>query len=75
MYKWYVLLNVLYLGVIEKIPYLKELGIDIAWLNPIYPSSGSDCGYDITNHTDIDPSLGSIKDFEELKDELHKNGL
>lgn len=45
-------------GVIEKIPYLKELGVDMVWLNPFYPSPQRDNGYDISDYTAVNPLLG-----------------
>lgn len=53
-------------GIIEKLPYLKQLGVDMIWLNPIYPSPQHDNGYDISNYTAIDPRFGTMADFEQL---------
>ncbi len=53
-------------GIIEKIPYLKELGVDMIWLNPFYISPQKDNGYDITDYMSIDPMFGTMEDFEEL---------
>lgn len=53
-------------GIIEKLPYLEKLGIDMIWLNPIYPSPQKDNGYDISDYTAIDPMFGTIADFKEL---------
>ena len=53
-------------GVIEKIPYLKELGVDMVWLNPFYPSPQRDNGYDISDYTAVNPLLGTMSDFEEM---------
>lgn len=47
-----------------KKDYLKELGVNAVWLNPIYPSSGVDNGYDVTDFTGIDKVYGTMKDFE-----------
>ncbi|KAL5239652.1 hypothetical protein ACI65C_007062 [Semiaphis heraclei] len=62
-------------GIIEKIPYLKFLGVSAIWVTPIYPSSGFDNGYDITNHKGIDEIMGTIEDFDELTNKLHENGI
>uniref|UniRef100_A0A2S2R4X4 alpha-glucosidase n=1 Tax=Sipha flava TaxID=143950 RepID=A0A2S2R4X4_9HEMI len=62
-------------GVIENIPYLKDLGIGAVWLTPIYPSPGFDLGYDITDFRSIDPLMGSMHDFDELLKKLHENGI
>lgn len=53
-------------GVIEKLDYLKTLGIDYIWLTPFYPSPQVDNGYDISDYYNIDPSFGTIEDFEKL---------
>ncbi|WP_270204699.1 alpha,alpha-phosphotrehalase [Streptococcus anginosus] len=53
-------------GVIEKIPYLKELGVDMVWLNPFYPSPQRDNGYDISDYTSVNPLFGTMSDFEEM---------
>lgn len=62
-------------GLIEKLDYLKELGVDCLWLLPIYPSPLKDDGYDISNYYDIHPDYGTLDDFEELLEEAHKRGL
>lgn len=53
-------------GIIEKLPYLAELGIDMVWLNPFYPSPQRDNGYDISDYTAINPDFGTMDDFEEM---------
>lgn len=53
-------------GIIEKLPYLKELGIDMIWLNPFYPSPQRDNGYDISDYTAVNPDFGTMEDFEEM---------
>ncbi|WP_460648395.1 alpha,alpha-phosphotrehalase [Lactococcus garvieae] len=53
-------------GVTEKLPYLAELGIDMIWLNPFYPSPQRDNGYDISDYTNIDPVFGDFKDFDQM---------
>jgi len=62
-------------GLISKLDYLKSLGIDAIWLTPINPSPDVDCGYDITNYTDIDPQYGTMEDFEELIREAHGRNM
>lgn len=56
-------------GVIEKLDYLKTLGIDYIWLTPFYPSPQVDNGYDIADYYNIDPSFGTLEDFEKLVEE------
>lgn len=53
-------------GIIEKLPYLKELGIDMVWLNPFYPSPQRDNGYDVADYTAVNPDFGTMADFEEM---------
>ncbi|KXT88277.1 alpha,alpha-phosphotrehalase [Streptococcus oralis] len=53
-------------GVTEKIPYLAELGVDMIWLNPFYPSPQRDNGYDISDYTAVNPPFGDMADFEEM---------
>lgn len=53
-------------GIIEKLDYLKELGVDYIWLTPFYTSPQKDNGYDIADYYNIDPRYGTMADFEEL---------
>ncbi|AHX16902.1 alpha,alpha-phosphotrehalase [Bacillus cereus] len=53
-------------GVTEKLDYLKELGVDYIWLTPIYQSPQNDNGYDVSDYYNIDPSYGTMEEFEEL---------
>ena len=62
-------------GITEKLDYIKELGADIIWLNPIYDSPHVDNGYDIANYRKIDSSLGNMSDFDRLLHLAHKKGL
>ena len=62
-------------GITLKIPYLKELGIDIVWLNPIFQTSFLDGGYDVENYSAIDSSFGSLPDLREMLDTAHKAGI
>ncbi|XP_043255115.1 maltase 1-like [Colletes gigas] len=58
-------------GIISRLDYLNDLGIDVIWLNPVYPSPLIDSGYDISNYTDINPLFGSLEQFDELVKEAH----
>ena len=62
-------------GITEKLPYIKELGADVIWLNPIFVSPQADNGYGIADYKDIDPSLGTMADFERLLARAHELGL
>lgn len=62
-------------GIIDKIGYLKSLGINTVWLNPIYISPQIDNGYDVSNYFAVDSSLGTMKDVETLIATLHNNGM
>jgi len=59
-------------GIIQKIPYLKELGVNITWLSPVYKSPMEDNGYDISDYRNIAPEFGSLEDIKKLIKELHK---
>lgn len=62
-------------GIIEKLDYLKELGIDIIWISPIYQSPFVDQGYDISDYYRIAPEFGTMEDFDELLAEAKKRGM
>ncbi len=62
-------------GIINKLDYLKELGIDGIWISPFFPSPQEDCGYDITDFGSVNPEYGTMKDFEELLKKSHKNDI
>ena len=62
-------------GIISRIDYLRWLGIQAVWLSPIFPSPMADFGYDICDYTDIDPVFGSLADFDQLLDGMHRAGL
>ena len=62
-------------GITEKLDYLKELGITVIWLSPVYESPGDDNGYDISNYEQIDPAFGTMEDMEQLIAEAKKRGI
>jgi maltose alpha-D-glucosyltransferase / alpha-amylase len=62
-------------GLIEKLPYLQDLGVDCLWLLPMYPSPLKDDGYDIADYTSIHPDYGTLEDFQRLLDEAHRRGM
>ncbi|WP_342372868.1 alpha-glucosidase [Propioniciclava soli] len=62
-------------GIISKLDYVADLGVDVVWLSPIYASPQDDNGYDIADYEEIDPLFGTMGDFEELVAGLHRRGL
>ncbi len=62
-------------GIIEKLDYLKDLGIDIIWISPVYPSPLKDQGYDISDYYGIDPRFGTMEDMDELLAETKKRNM
>src|SRR5438045_5841423 len=62
-------------GLIEKLDYLKSLGVDCLWLLPMYPSPLRDDGYDIADYYGIHPDLGTLDDFKRLVREAHARDL
>jgi alpha-glucosidase len=62
-------------GIIDRLPYLRELGVDAIWLSPVFPSPMADFGYDIADYTGIDPLFGTMDDFDALVDAAHSSGL
>ena len=62
-------------GLIEKLDYLKELGITAIWLLPFYPSPLKDDGYDIADYYDVNPNYGTLEDFRAFLSEAHRRGL
>ena len=62
-------------GIIGKLDYLRELGVDIVWLSPVYSSPLADQGYDISDYYGIDPRFGTMADMEELIREANRRGI
>jgi len=62
-------------GIIQKLDYLKELGIDVVWLSPVYKSPGFDGGYDISNYCEINEEFGTMNDFDEMVREMDKRNI
>lgn len=62
-------------GIISKLDYLAELGIDVLWLSPIFKSPQDDNGYDISDYQDIDPMFGTLADVDELIAQAHDRGI
>jgi alpha-glucosidase len=62
-------------GMTAKLEYLQDLGIDGIWLSPHYPSPFFDCGYDISDYTDVGSEYGTLDDFKTFLDEAHRRGM
>ncbi len=62
-------------GIIAKLDYLKNLGIDALWLSPHFPSPQWDCGYDVADYLNVDPEYGTQAQFELFLHESHKRGI
>ena len=62
-------------GITEKMDYLKELGIDVIWLSPVYESPNDDNGYDISNYKGIMQEFGTMEDFDRMLAAAHERGI
>lgn len=62
-------------GIIEKLDYLADLGVDILWLSPIFQSPNDDNGYDVSDYTAIMSEFGTMADFDEMLEKAHARGL
>ena len=62
-------------GIRSRLGYLKNLGVDVLWLSPIYRSPQADNGYDISDYRDIDPLFGTLEDFDRLLADVHALGM
>ncbi len=62
-------------GIRSRVSYLADLGIDAVWLSPFYPSALADGGYDVDDYRNVDPRLGTLADFDDLLEALHRAGI
>jgi oligo-1,6-glucosidase len=62
-------------GILQRLDHLADLGVDVLWLSPVYPSPQADNGYDISDYTDIDPLFGTLAQLDELIAALHARGM
>ena len=62
-------------GLLSRLPYIKELGVDAVWISPWYDSPMIDGGYDVRNYVEVDPLFGSFEDVRKLIDACHELGL
>jgi alpha-glucosidase len=62
-------------GIVSRLDYLVELGVDAIWLSPHYPSPQDDFGYDVADYTGVDPMYGTLADFDDLIVQAHRRNL
>ncbi|GAB3202437.1 alpha-glucosidase [Geodermatophilus arenarius] len=62
-------------GVLQRLDHLADLGVDVVWLSPVYPSPQADNGYDISDYQDVDPLFGTLEQLDELVAGLHARGV
>ena len=62
-------------GIIQRLPYLKELGVDAVWLSPFFPSPMKDFGYDVADYCGVDPVFGTLDHFDQLLHQAHQLGI
>jgi alpha-glucosidase len=62
-------------GMTRRLDYLQDLGIDAIWLSPFYPSPQCDCGYDVSNYTDVAPEYGTLSDFRDFVSQAHQRNI
>jgi oligo-1,6-glucosidase len=62
-------------GILQRLDHLADLGVDVVWLSPVYPSPQADNGYDISDYQDVDPLFGSLAQLDELIAALHERGM
>jgi oligo-1,6-glucosidase len=62
-------------GVLQRLDHLSDLGVDVLWLSPVYPSPQADNGYDISDYQGIDPMFGTLEQLDVLIAELHRRGM
>ncbi|MCI1637870.1 MAG: alpha,alpha-phosphotrehalase [Bifidobacterium crudilactis] len=62
-------------GIISRLDYLADLGVDVIWLSPVYKSPQNDYGYDISDYQDIDPMFGTLYDMDDLIQAVHQRGM
>jgi len=62
-------------GMIQRLGYLQDLGIDALWLSPHFPSPQFDCGYDISDYTSVAPEYGTLDDFQRFLEGAHQRGI
>src|SRR5690606_30394026 len=62
-------------GITSRLEYVADLGVDAIWLSPVFTSPMKDFGYDVSHYRDIDPTFGTLEDFDRLVEKAHALGL
>ena len=62
-------------GITQRLPYVARLGVDAIWLSPFFKSPMKDMGYDVSDYCDVDPSFGTLEDFDAMVARAHELGL
>src|SRR6185437_8386228 len=62
-------------GIVDKLEYVRSLGVDAIWLSPFFKSPMKDFGYDVSDYRDIDPMFGTLSEFDAMVGEAHARGL
>jgi oligo-1,6-glucosidase len=62
-------------GILSRLDHLTDLGVDVVWLSPVYPSPMADNGYDISDYQGVDPLFGTLADLDHLIAALHERGI
>ncbi len=62
-------------GIVERLPYIASLGVDVIWISPFFTSPMKDFGYDVSDYCDVDPMFGTLSDFDALVATAHKLGI
>ena len=62
-------------GITKRLDYLKNLGVDVIWVSPFYPSPNYDNGYDISDYRGINPEFGTMEDFDRMLQGIHERGM
>ena len=62
-------------GITSRLDYLEWLGVDAIWVPPFYRSPMADFGYDVSDHTAVDPVFGTLRDFDDLLAQAHDKGI
>ena len=67
--------NVCFLGIESRLSHIADIGAETIWISPVYESPMKDFGYDISNFTNIDPTFGTLSDFQRMSARAHELGV